>query len=739
MDNSPNYKKIKQAAVIGLAVVCAFSVVSIEYTQTAEAFVCGGLCVAGIIITAGAVGGYIGWTLGHSDDDTNPNSNSEESIHHAAMLDKISHYIDLYKQNHNEQINLQNLYANTYLACVRYGENEASEVVQYDNWEEAKSNMETFHQFNLTARSILLNIMGSYGYMDSQLLNTISDSGQFSFITLKQDSTEQNYINWGIQLFNNKYNDSYLGDYLLNFVGVPVGEYIIIDGVNYSSASDYQIFDFESCDLEQVVEGTFREYTIEEISNESKVYINGVRSNYPVINLSAYDNTFTINIPDYSVDLHKTESQYHTVFMRGSPLYVGKITYSWNVADDRDDDKKKFFMYYHNGTDWNTITDHVHRADGYDTYLGEGNFNFNLNKNIYGFKFRNYYADSAYSYGDDTFSVTMSLEVDSCFFYREESTHNIELDYQTQNDIGVTDSFKNVTFNYYGNWAQKFTDMYNAINNACYAKWLYYRNQGYTSAADIPSDEMVPYPDNLMSNIDSLQGINHTEFVYMYYVLLQQYNNSDLWDSNNELSPSDFNITNNFADYMINATLVHNENIVFNGSTVWFSVTQSDLTLVKNTSYILDQQILFFDPVSHSLYFGYIGDNLTVHNITYQGEETNTVTLEITTLDALVSALYGVDIENEEDSNLNEALALLAAAENEGGYFMYIGIGCIVGGILLMIASKDNPGLSKFGLLILVLGIIVLLWVFWLQPIITGLMGGVTEGVLTILGKGWLW
>ena len=823
------------------------------------------------------------------------------------MIDRFTEFNNMYQVNKNNDLNMRMLYENTYLSLARFVENEVPDVIEYASWAEAKSHMDSFSQFDLTSRSILLNIMGNVGYTDAKILKYTSDANGFDFCDLKVNSVSKNYFNWGISLRNNTYDGSYIGEYLLNYVFVPDGESVTIDGVAYPAEGVNRIVSgFESASLEDIQDGgCIASYNITAISDESKVYVNGVRANYSYTlsdalitddftllasqddggqymgvwgdgtyiyvgmytGVSAYtfngtgftlvatqgdgsnyydvwgDGTYiytacdadgvrayTFNGTGFTLlDTIDEGANYYAVYGDGSYIYTvtgsgGICAYTFDGAEfvlkQRLDDGGTYRdvwgdgtyiyaacgdagvrAYTFNGTAFTLIT--THDADGgsgnYRDIWGDGTYIY-VACSTHGFRaytfngtgftlldtaagsaeFDGVWSDGTYIYAiygangirAYTFNGTGFTLIDTIddegtyqavwgdgsylyvgcstyglraysfgtprYFTRRELANIVTLDYDSESDIVLNSYFSNTDLTYYDYWFGAFGNLSSAMNSAGYALYTTYKNAGYDTTDDIPSDELVIYPDWLMSNLDALHGLNQTEFLFIYYTLLSQLNESYIWDGN-DISSANFNITTDFADYMVNATLVHAGSEVFNHSLVWMSILHNDLTITKGETVTLDQTVLFYDTSISRLYMGYSGDNLTCHNITYKTEDVPSADLTITSLDILLNALYGISLEGETNSSLDALLAALGSTAADVGWLLYVGIGAIIGGVILMAVAKDNKGISKLGLLLIIAGIVILAWIWIIQPMLSGVLDGVTDSILALFGKGWLW
>jgi len=811
----------KRAVILGVTLAASFCLLSVSYTEPAEAFVCGGLCILAIAVAAAAIGGYIGYQLADTDG-ANPNDNTEEEIHRAYMNSRLAEINNLYTRTIAEDRNMRMLYDNMFLNCVRYTENEVPSVLEYDTWDEAITHMDAFNDYESTCKSVLLYIMGSTGYADSLVLDYFSEADSTAFVTLKQAGAHTVFNDYGLALVNNTYAGTWLGEYLLNFVVIPDGEFVIIDGVTYTASGCTEIEVFNSADLGDVMSGDFNVYTISAVSDADNVYINGVRSNYPLglfdtDNEPSFEDLLLADWDDVASGLDSGTSGYFdfentgvansfetiTDYDLSSPNsfksyaangatnvgywnltnevnYVDEINFSfyWDTCYANYDNKISFcndlgeliiITFIRIGDD-PTIRWYDNSTGSHDLYAGVGvydkrnyivishNGTNQFNIQVLGATFNVLSEDDyagAYAGDWSTFTYVkvtarsgnenpLSIYYDNFYidgsennydyFTRNEGADNITLDYSSEADIYATEILSGRSdYAYFNEWHDSFNIIYDAMYDAGYALFTTYKGLGYNAANDIPNDELIIYPDWLMSNLEALQGVNQSEFYFMYYALLSQLNESFLW-AQDEISADNFNITDNFADYMLNATLERSGTDIFNHSLVWCSVLHSNMAIQKGQTITLNQTCLFYNVDNNTIYMGYSGDNLTIHNITYKSNEIDNTTLNITTLGLLASSTYGITLD--QNSSFTDALAaILAAVSGNTDWLLYAGVGAIIGGVILMAVAKDNKAMSKLGIVLIVLGIVILLWIYVISP----LLGGLGDGILTIFGKGWLW
>ena len=626
----------KRILTVALVVGLAFVVADLAYVDNAEAF------PFIIIPVAIGVGMLAGWLLSeYFDDSSDPNYDVyEEQISHAYWNETINELQDQYNLSRNDDINMRLLYDNTYLAAVRYAENEVASYVNCSTWADAKANMTSFDNFNQTARHILLYKMGNVGYTDCLVLDYAHHADYLSFIDLEVDGSPQSTFSWGVQAHNNTYNGSYIGEYFLNYVYVPKNGYIVVDGTNYTGGNTGDILTFVSMSLDMLLaDEEPASYNITDYSDGC--YINGLRVDFP-INADHDIGDLSYHTGEWVVYSPATNGlyAYETIFDYDSPVHVDSLE-----------------MYAHQLTGANLYAEYRIRCDGTVVYTDAGpgypsgtwhyegwiSVDQDCSKLEIGTKKR--------QHGDHYHTrakCTSWSEPDySCgYFYRLDNS-SVVLNYTTLSNFNLNTNLSNRNHVYSDFWNGSFSTIYSAMNSSAYSLWNYYRCvMGWENPGDIPSDNLIIYPDWLMSNLDALAGLNVSEFLIIYYVLLQQFNDSVLWNGTltDEIDSTLFNISD-FSDTVIKATLVHSGSEVFNQSWVWMVVYTDDLNISTGTTITLNQTCLFFEIENKQLWLGYAGDNLTIHEIKVSGSPVGETNLTITTLSAFLSATYGIDLE----------------------------------------------------------------------------------------------
>lgn len=727
-------------AIVGLA-FCVFDIGFIEEVE--------GLIVAIGIIAAVIFGGAIGWKASEFFNANVPSAydggiaNSEQAFE--KIYAQMEKWEIQYAQLNNDQKNLLGVMDGTTLDTVRKCENEVPSVLSYSTWAEAKSNMNCFDYFNITMESIAVNIMGNYGAIDLDVVSEMRSTDLIVYSDVYQPAYSGNpvsnpdqwldidTISYGIQYAGNFDidGDYKLGDYYLNYVYVPSGETVTIDGVDYEGETAGEIFNFASF-VDNVIYPTTKNITY--ISSQD-TYINGIYVN------SFGPNTFG-DIDKYNIDYNGIGT-YDRICSRdtlGSPtppnncgtLGQGYYYYDYSPAISTDklylDTRWSYSDLPNVETEISSVTIYIDIDNDTTTDITQVipvnqtthdiRLTFEYDKDNYpalfnptvdtsSIKVTGYIAGSTNDVFLLRFKLRNSTNVgENNLFFREEYNNPIGVYYPiTFGKIYLEEVMPSKNLDEFNKWQVFMDDNYIAMDNSAFALWIYHKSLGRNSIEDVPISEITLYPDIGFSNMNSLADINNTEAQMIYYAILNQLYGQfeefkDLYNLS-FLDSSRINISN-FNDYVVRLNGSRG-NQTIPETYYWISPMGKNLFIENNTCYVNDQPILIMDLLNNTIFTMQNGDYYCIKGIMAQGVYIDNATYEIQALDTFTTETYGFNLDS-----LTEALFPFST-EN---LLYYAGISAGIGiGIMILSSVSDKfGGFRIIGQIALIIGILIAIY-----------------------------
>lgn len=255
--------------------------------------------------------------------------------------------------------------------------------------------------------------------------------------------------------------------------------------------------------------------------------------------------------------------------------------------------------------------------------------------------------------------------------------------------------------------------IYEGMEENAFYLWSLYHSFNWYNTSDIPSDYITLPPDIIFDNLDAVNTLSPDKGLAIYYAWLKQI--VEFYDENPEYlgSISDENFTTFDDGIIINCTLVHGGDEIFNLNRVYILPRITDMEVCINTTYELSQQLFIFNIDTLTIYTGYTGDSLFVYNISVDGEDVTCVLLGRQNMQNFTLGKYNFSISfSGEEWEYPEL----------GGYgivdlLIYGGIACLICGCLSFLYKKTR-GLGKFllavGIVLIIIAIIYpLLLMIW--------------------------
>ncbi|HEC76051.1 MAG TPA: hypothetical protein ENI33_02185 [Thermoplasmatales archaeon] len=333
-------------------------------------------------------------------------------------------------------------------------------------------------------------------------------------------------------------------------------------------------------------------------------------------------------------------------------------------------------------------------------------------------------------------------ENDYSYVYSSSGKTNKDIDTKIEIDLDGT------TYFYFEiivpNVFDDIVDVYNTIKNnmVINAQTTFETySELYDNISEMPEDEIPIFPDVVLDNIEALGNLTVDNALPLFYMILNQLSNSTLL---NYTEITDMNLTvPNYVGKIFNITVKKwtdeiNYTILVNSSLCYILPQEKDLTLEKGRTYILsssetleftpsggydkriEQKIWIFNlqtheviEIPHSIY------TVEVHNITIDGDEVNSVTLDITDIATLTQTEWGFRFtitDTVPEPTVTEQSWLDWLEEHKG----LVVVVCTVLGILLMASSKKGSGGHTIGILLLIAGIGMAFY-FYILPAIEGI------------------
>lgn len=660
----------------------------------------------------------------------------------------LSNQLERWNRQYNEldinQQNLLNAIGATDLRTIRDCEADSFNVLEYDTWDEAKSNMQCLTRFNQTMESIALSIMATYGNVDLDVIKEMVTTNALTYSNVFQPApytyynmntwVPSDFITYGIEYAGNFDNDRHYknGDYYLNYVYIGPGKSITIDNTLYSGGSFGLIQNFTT----YVNGGVYPVSRKVENAPLSKIYINGIYKDSfgpeefgDISYINSYGRSeFFDNYCWYGVSTTGTCPITNvTTFSLPKDLTEFEVNFRWDF-----DDMPNFL------SDVSNIEFTIEFTDGISTSSIVETIDLDINDKFVNqtFLYNSATTPTVFNPYVTANQVTLSFEATE----NVEDPHLLQLwggvDYkedlskdklffrkETNTDIGVYYTILNPQSTFkphkleirlsnkdketYNDWQDLMDEQYNAVINNARLLWLFHKTQGRNSINDVPADEIIIMPDLLFDNYDDLKGVNITEAMFMYFAMLNQISGqfsefNDLFNQST-LGAKDINITD-FSQKLVYLNFTKNGSLEYGPTWYWLSPLYGDLNLSTGQCYTNDKPIMIFDIKNGTFLNMYEGDYYCVHNMTYEGESADTILWETEKLEDFTIATYGITLDGVGDENggliVSGALELLP----------WIGVSVFVIGTALLIA---DPYIAKYNLsliskIIMVVGVIIL-------------------------------
>lgn len=663
--SSKNFKNATRILTVAICIGLAFSLIAVEQSEAilGIALVIAGVFIAGVII---------GWLANDGHDVTTPDAlvTSEENyvlVWNDFFEDWNNDYID-------ENVDLANymmMYNLTFLDSVRRAEHDVSSYVHFINWSEVEDSMTSLTAYKENITKFIVSSLHGYNRIDVSVLQHIYDTDVWSYTTPMKHGKAQNpdsndwsrltfygdkymfipqynqmmHIGYQYKVPFGTYPVGYSGDYdigdkfFVTYIYVPTGNFITLKNLDTDVSNTYYggVHNLQG-EATEVISVTARDSTVPSFDNTG-VYLFGVPTDFNILS----DNFIIYNTGLGDVDAGSSQTLTFEKSKHIESIYISATgtgtTYVW-INDE-------LFTTLSQANSWVNINDYV--------------YEITIENNIDTFCLKQIKTEG-YIYHD----MTGRLRVDTDLAGTAYITDNLP----ARGRIGLdwmVDSYKTI---------------YEGMIINAKILWNLYHANGWYSTDDIPSEFLVVPPDVIFDNMDALKNLPLDDARAIYYTWMGQL--IDFYDENPDYVGTfdDTDMTMFDNGIVINASLIHGGNTVFDNHQIYISPLLGDFVICKDNLYILTQKIFIYDITDTYIYYGYIGDNLTIHNISIDGVETECVTLGRQTMQDFLVGKYGFSISFTGEWQFPEIVSAKT--------YLTIGIGCIVSGILIAVASSGK-------------------------------------------------
>jgi len=706
-----NRKNLKTAVGILTILICFGMVFNLVVVEQVEAVVITG---TGIVIIMGAtfIGGLIvGWLTNTGHDSSSPD----------ALVISEENYI-LVWEDFNEEWNNDYIQANTnlhnymmmfnltYLDSVRRAEHDVASYVNLLNWSDVENNMTSLISYKENLTKFIVATLHGYNRIEVSILQHVYDTDAWSYTTpLKyapyaHHSTGETNYDWteltdygydepdqqdfqykvnfgtypvgfdtgggesGLPLKTGGYN---IGEkFYVTYIYVPNGNFITLKNLDTNDETTYSqgVYDLQG-EENEVMDVTIYDYgstSANENLDRTGVYLFGVPTDFDVLQdtLKTYNTGLLLSSVGESQSLIFEATKYINEVTvegtEGSSLYIDGIL-------------KYDFPHYQ--TIPIPIDDYVKNITMQQGTLASGRI-----VSI---------TTEGYIYPDMQGKLKVVTE--------HAGTAYITDDLPARGRVGL-------------DWmVNSYKSIYDSMIVQAKILWNLYHANGWYSTDDIPSEFLVIPPDIIFDNMDVFGNLPLDEAQAIYYAWMAQL--IDFYNKNPDYTGTydDTNMTVFDDGIIFNATLVHGNKTIFSNHEIYISPLLNDLDLCKNNSYNLTQKVFIYDITANYIYYGYVGDNLSIHNITIESIETDCVTLGRQTMHDFIMGKYGFSISFPAEWEFPPI---------DGGEEIYtiiaVALICLGVPIWLLGGKKYN----KVGILMIVVGACIIIVIYAIPAIV---------------------
>lgn len=682
------FKSVAKVLSIAICFTVAFSLVTVETTEAILGIVC-------IVVGAFVAGAIIGYLANEGHDKTSPDGLVTSQANYVLVWND---FVEEWNNDYiSENVNLANymmMYNLTFLDSVRRAEHDVASYVNLLNWSDVESNMSSLSGYKENVSNFIVSTLHGYNRIDVSILQHMYDTDVWAYTTpMKRakvytaistyhyDWRELNYCGTsGIDYVQYKapfgthpvgYDGNYdVGDkFFVTFLYVPSGYSITLKNLDSNVETTYNdgVHDLQG-KRNEVIDVDVTTYPHVGIDN-TRVYLFGLPTDFDIL-VDTYIN--------YNPGLTYSTEPQSIVFESEKFIKEIGVKIIYGVSYEADIYLDGVFKSRW-GMESQTVTLNEYASNITIVPIGSGSSAYITRIQSEG-----------YIYSD----MNGGLKVVTDSGGTSDVTDNLP----DRGRVGLdwmVNSYKNI---------------YDAMIINSKILWNVYHANGWYSTDDIPSEFIVVAPDMIFDNLDVLKNLPMDKAQAIYYAWMAQLIN--FYDENPDYADTydDTDMTVFDDGIIINASLVHGGKTVFTNHLIYISPLLNDFYICKDNFYNLTQKIFIYDITGNYIYYGYVGDNLTVHNITIDDVGTDCVTLGRQTMHDFLMGKYGFSI-----SFPAEWIFPVAGIPSTDIYAtIAVAFICLGVPIWLFAGKKYN----KIGILLVVIGGGILIYIYVLPIII---------------------
>lgn len=696
--SSKNFKSVARVLTIVICIALAISLVTVQQTEAVI-----GIAVALVAVFAGGL--IIGWLANSRHDSTSPDALITSQENYVTVWnDFIEDWNNDYTDENVDLANYMMMFNLTFLDSVRRAEHDVASYVHLLNWSDVENNMSSLIGYKENVTNFIISTLHGYNRIDISILQHIYDTDTWSYTTpMKHAKTVKLnsavYYDWceltttyrGYNFYTQykanfgSYPVGYDGEYdigdkfYVTFIYVPNGEHITLKDLvtNIETTYYHGVYDLEGKQNE-VINVTTYDYgvgTNNHLLDVTGVYLFGLPTDFDMLE----DNFIT-----YGTDLTFSSQPQSVLFENDKFITEFTVKFASEVGGGYG---SKVYV------------------DG--DYIGESTDGSTANPTFITYTTDDYIHNITttpfWAIGGWATSCVISIQTEGYIYH--DMTGGLRVDTDSAGTANITDNL--LARGRIGlDWmVDSYKNIYDGMIINAKILWNLYHGNGWYSTDDIPSEFLVVPPDIIFDNMDALTNLPLDKAQAIYYAWMAQI--IDFYNENPDYvgTYDDTNMTVFDDGIIINASLIHGSKTVFENHEIYISPLLGDFEICKNNSYNLTQKIFIYDITATYIYYGYVGDNLTINSITIEDVETDCVTLGRQTMQDFLLGKYGFSISFPAEWVFPEIENL--------EIYMTLAIGCIVAGIIVAVASSGK--FKKFrpiGYLLVAIGIGVIIWIY---------------------------